>query len=160
MHQPGQICRVCQQHISCLGVVEVCSKECAERLSEAEFYERELVEAFVDLHEFEAGVYLPLYLELARAEARLRVLQIGVWQLSRNGHMSVLPSDSLEVQEWKKAQSKYDRRAVSLVKRPLRRLLRKVHRLEEELREIDQQWQSLSARRDTALEKLSRLRGE
>lgn len=160
MRKPDQICRVCQQPSSVSSFGEVCSNECAERLSETEYYELELVEAVAELNGFEEGVYLPLYLKLARAESRLRVLQVGMCQLLRSGHMTETHSDSLEVREWKKAQLERDTWSLSLVKSPLRRLQKKVNQLEQELREIDRRWQCLSDRRQATLEKLSRARGD
>ncbi len=160
MRKPDQICRVCQQPSSVSSFGEVCSNECAERLSETEYYELELVEAVAELSGFEEGVYLPLFLKLARAEARLRVLQVGMCQLSRSGHMTETLNDSSEVREWKKGQREHDTWSLSLVKGPLRRLRKKVRQLEEELREIDQRWRSLSDQKEAMLRKLSKARGD
>ncbi|MEY4700726.1 MAG: hypothetical protein RL326_913 [Pseudomonadota bacterium] len=160
MRKPDQICRVCQQISSLSSYGEVCSTECAERLSETEYYELELVEAVAELNGFEEGVYLPLFLKLARAEAQLKFLENGMGDVSRSDHLAETPSDSLEVREWKKAQREHDTWALSLVKSPLRRLRRKVRLLGEELREIDQRWQSLSDRREAMLQKLSKARGD
>jgi hypothetical protein len=160
MHKPDQVCRVCQQPSPISSFGEVCSNECAERLSETEYYELELVEAVAELSGFEEGVYLPLFLKLARAEAQLKFLENGMRNISRSDHMAATPSDSLEVREWKKAQREHDTWALSLVKSPLRRLRKKVRQLEEQLREIDQRWQSLSAQKEATLEKLSKARGD
>jgi hypothetical protein len=160
MRKPDQICRVCQQPSTASSFGEVCSNECAERLSETEYYELELVEAVAELNVFEEGVYLPLFLKLTRAEARLRVLQIGMSLLSRSGHMAETLNDSLEVREWKKAQLDHDKWSISLVKSPMRRLRKKVRQLERELREVDQRWRSLSDRKEAMLRKLSKARGD
>ncbi len=160
MRKLDRICRVCQQPFSCSSFGEVCSKECDERLSQTKYYEFELGEAVAELNEFEEGVYLPLFLKLARAEAQLRALQIGVCMLSRSDHMTATHSDSLEVREWKEEQLEHDEWTISLLKRPIRRLRKKVRLLEEELREIDQRWRSLSDRKEAVLKELSRARGD
>jgi hypothetical protein len=160
MRKPDKICRVCRKTASHSSFGDVCSKVCAERLSETEYYELEAGEAVAELCEFEEGVYLPLFLRLGRAEAKLRVLQVGASQLLRSDRLTESPGESTEVQEWKRAQSQEDKYTVSLVKGTIRRLRKRVRRLEEELSEIDKRWQSLSARKDATLKKLSTARGE
>ncbi len=160
MLTPDRICRVCERLLSPSSLGEVCSEECAERFQRTEFYQFELKEAVAELSSFEEGVYLPLYLKLMRAEARLRVLRVGMCKLLRSDHLAAAHSDSFEVREWKEEQSQHDEWVVSIVKRPMRRLSRKVRQLEEELKEIDQRWQSLSDRREAALKNLIKARGE
>jgi hypothetical protein len=160
MLMPDRICRVCQRLPVRSSLDEVCSEECAERLPQTAFYQEELREAVDELNDFEEGVYLPLYLKVMRAEARLRVLRVGMSKLLRSDHLALAHSDPFEVREWKQEQSQHDEWVVSTVKRQMRRFSKKVHQLEEELKEIDQRWQSLSDRREAVLEKLSRARGE
>lgn len=160
MRKPDKVCRVCRTTASHPSFDDVCSEKCAERLSETNFYELEASEAIAELCDFEAGVYLPLFLKLERAEARLRVLQVGASQLLRSDRLTELPGESTEVQEWRRAQSQEDKYTVSLVKRTIRRLERRVSVLEDELSEIDKRWQSLSAQKEATLKKLSTARGD
>jgi hypothetical protein len=160
MRKPDQICPVCQLLPSHSSLGDVCSDKCAERLSETHYYELELSEAVAELNDFEEGVYLPLYLKLVRADARLRVLQVGMSALTWSTRNTDTLNEPLEVREWKEAQQKQDTWALSLVQRPLRRLQKKVRQLETELREIDQHWQSLSGRKEATLDRLSKARGE
>jgi len=159
MRKPDQFCRVCQRRPSTSQFEDTCSHECADRLCETEYYERELKERVAELCDFEAGVYLPIYLRLARAEAQLRVLVVGVRQLSKVGNSTGSQNEHSEVAEWRETQAKADAWAVSLAKRQIKRLREKVRLLEEELREIDKRWRSLSAEKDATLKKLSVARG-
>ncbi len=160
MRKPDQICRVCQQLPSLSLLGEVCSPECEQRLAETEYYERELEERTATLCEFEEGVYLPLYLRLARVEAQLRVLMVGVRQLSQQEHIKSSLNEHPEVVEWRVAQAAADTFAISLAKRPIRRLRQKGRQLEKELRSIDKRWRSLFDKKEATLKKLSLARGD
>lgn len=160
MRKAQEVCVVCQRRPSHPNFGNVCSSECASRLSQMEYYERELEEAILVLNEFEEGVYLPLHLKLARAEAQLRVLEVGVRQLFRSIHTESTGVEHREVREWRRARSEDDAWAISIAKRPIRRLRKKVRQLESELRGIDQRWRSLSDRKEATLEKLSAARGD
>lgn len=160
MRKPDSVCRVCLRAPTNPHFDDLCSSECATRLSQTEYYEIELGEAIAELNEFEEGVYLPLHLKLTRAEAQLRVLEAGVRSLSNSDHLAIGPHEHKEVREWKEAQSKDDAWAVSIAKRPIKRLRKKVRQLEEELRGIDQRWKTLADRKEKMLKKLSSARGD
>ncbi len=161
MRKPDSICRVCQCQRADPRFDDICSSECAARLSQTEYYEREFRDAVEELMEFEEGVYLPLYLKLTRAEAHLRVLEAGVrhLSLSRSGHLACKPREHQEVREWKEVQLKDDAWTVSITKTKIERLRRRVLQLEREVRGIDQMWKTLSARKQEILEKWTGARG-
>jgi len=58
MRKPDSVCRVCLRAPTNPHFDDLCSSECATRLSQTEYYEIELEEAIAELNEFEEGVYL------------------------------------------------------------------------------------------------------